>query len=129
MEWSPKRAGILLTGSEDTTVKLWDVNSILSSKQDPGVQIKAVSTFSGHSAVVEDVDWHAKDENLFGSVGDDSVVQLWDTRKPEAPTNTIKDAHAGDINSIAFNPVQEFLFATGGADKTVKLWDMRTLAK
>ena len=129
IEWSQKRRGILLTGSEDTTVKLWDVNAATTGKSERGTQIKAVSTFSGHSKMVEDVDWHSKDENMFGSVGDDSVVNIWDSRKPEAAMHSIKDAHDGDINSIAFNPVQENLFATGSADKTIKLWDLRNLNK
>jgi WD40 repeat protein len=38
-----------------------------------------------HQDVVEDVAWHLKDENLFGSVGDDCKFMMWDlrTNKPE----------------------------------------------
>jgi histone-binding protein RBBP4 len=38
-----------------------------------------------HEDVIEDVAWHLKDENLFGSVGDDCKFMMWDlrTNKPE----------------------------------------------
>ncbi len=66
---------------------------------------------------------------LFGSVGDDKAIMIWDVREksPDKPVHLVKDAHKGDINSIAFNPVNEYVIATGSADKTVALWDMRNL--
>jgi histone-binding protein RBBP4 len=35
--------------------------------------------------LVEDVAWHLKDDNLFGSVGDNRKLMIWDLRanKPE----------------------------------------------
>lgn len=30
--------------------------------------------------MVEDVSWHMKNENLFGSVGDDCKLMIWDLR-------------------------------------------------
>lgn len=130
MEWSKLKNGLLLTGSEDTTVQLWDVNGVLGAKKaDPGTQIKPLTTFKGHTKVVEDVDWHPKDDQMFGSVGDDRVVRIWDCRASEKAHKSIKDAHDGDINGIAFNPVKEYLVATSSADKTVKLWDLRNADK
>jgi histone-binding protein RBBP4 len=131
LEWSRKRPGILLSASDDCTCKLWDISAVSSAKvasAEAGTMIEPLATFNGHTKTVEDVDWHAKDDNLFGSVGDDRIIQIWDSRTPSA-LHTVKAAHEGDINSIAFNPVQEFLFATGSADKTIKLWDMRNLGR
>lgn len=130
--WSPHDAqkGYLLSGSEDTTLCLWNVESILgkNASTKPGTQIPAMATFKGHTDVVEDVDWHPKDPNMIGSVGDDRTVRLWDIRHPDkGATTTITDAHEKDINCISFNPEKEYLFATGSADKTVAVWDARNL--
>mmetsp|Transcript_304 Transcript_304/g.857 ORF Transcript_304/g.857 Transcript_304/m.857 type:complete len:518 (-) Transcript_304:285-1838(-) len=132
LAWSTHDEGRLVSGSEDATVCLFDVNSVVKKTgpgSESGAQIPAVSTFAGHTDVVEDVDWHRRDPNLVGSVGDDRCVMVWDAREknPTKPVHAVRDAHRGDINSISFNPVNEFLAATGSADKTVKLWDMRNL--
>jgi len=134
MSWSQHKEGHLISGSEDHTVCLWDISSSIldtnSSKKDSsGTQIKTLSTFRGHTDVVEDVDWHHRDVNLFGSVGDDRTIRIWDAREknPSKSVHVVENAHEDDINSIAFNPVNEFIFATGSADKTVALWDMRNL--
>lgn len=132
LAWSPLKEGMLLSGSEDKTVNLWNANHLIHNNSTSGStgsdnnQINPDFTFLGHTDAVEDVAWHAHDANMVGSVGDDRSIMLWDIRQPKA-IHLIKDAHAGDINSIAFNPLNEFLFATGSADKTVALWDLRNV--
>lgn len=127
--WSHHNAGSMVTSGEDQTVCLWDVGAAIGGKSENGHQMKPVSMFLGHTDVVEDVDWHHRDANLVGSVGDDRSIRIWDIRKKNATDSThcIQNAHDEDINSIAFNPVNEFLLATGSTDKTVALWDLRNL--
>jgi histone-binding protein RBBP4 len=113
--WSPFQSGKLLSGSEDATVKLWDVAAAYAPGSSPGTQIKAAATFVAHTATVEDVAWHAMDANMAGSVGDDKRICLWDVREPSKAVQNIENAHESDINCIAFNPKQEFVLATGSA--------------
>ena len=82
---------------------------------------------SGHSAGVEDVAWHSLHDSLFGSVGEDRQLLIWDTRKGDSskPATTREDTHTADVHCIAFNPYSAFVLATGSADKTVALWDLR----
>lgn len=129
MVWSKHTEGHLLTGSEDTTVKLWDVSQAAASKATPGTQIKPLCSFAAHTDTVEDVDWHHKDANLVASVGDDKILNLWDVRKTDnsKPIHNVVNAHESDINCVAFNPVNEFVLATGSADKTIGIWDLRNL--
>jgi len=129
MVWSAHQEGYLVTGSEDQTVKLWDIRPSVAPKATPGTQIKPLAEFKGHTDTVEDVDWHPKDAHMIGSVGDDRNIFLWDTRKPEKEVHVVRDGHDDDINCIAFNPRNEFLFATGSADKTIGVWDVRNLKR
>jgi len=130
--WSPHKAGLLISSSEDKTVRLWDVNAAMDqSSSSSSTVIHPLSTFTGHTDVVEDVDWHHRDENLIGSVGDDKSFRIWDIRATfgQGPVHTNKVSHDLDVNSISFNPVNEFLFATGSADTTIALWDLRNPEK
>ena len=129
MSWSKHTEGQLISGSEDCTIKLWDINAAIGPKTGSGTQIKPISTFKGHSSVVEDVDWHHRDPYMIGSVGDDRAIRLWDVREKDATkaVHVVENAHSGDVNCIAFNPINEYVLATGSADNTVAVWDMRNL--
>ena len=126
LSWSPFREGHLLSGSDDAQICLWDVQGPLG-KGEKEVDAKAI--YTGHLGVVEDVAWHSKHEHMFGSVGDDKQLLLWDTRKPpsEASLSSV-DAHQAEVNCLAFNPFNEYVLATGSADKTVALFDIRNLS-
>lgn len=87
--------------------------------------LDALSTFNGHSGVVEDVAWHCRHANLFGSCGDDKKLIIWDLRAPVPQKTT--EAHTAEVNCVAFNPMEEWLLATGSADRTVVLHDIRML--
>lgn len=128
MAWSQLKAGHLLSGSEDAALCLWDINSKTSdASAKPGRQVQPLSTFLGHTDVVEDVDWHAKDPNLIASVSDDQTIRIWDIREATKAAHIVTKAHDNDVNCIAFNPINEMIFATGSADKTVAVWDVRNL--
>lgn len=121
LSWNQNVNGHLLSASDDHTICLWNVNGNATNKC-----LDALTIFSGHSAVVEDVAWHLLHDSIFGSVGDDKKLMLWDTRSANAnkPTQII-DAHSAEVNCLSFNPYSEYILATGSADKTVALWDLR----
>ena len=121
--WSPHEAGLLLSGSDDATICLWDIN-------EGGAEVKARSVKHGHESVVEDVDFHRHYAHMFGSVGDDAKLLIWDSREQaDAATHTVNAAHAGDVNCLSFSPHNEFLLATGGSDCMVNIWDLRNMTQ
>lgn len=124
LSWSPHTAGMLLSGSDDHVVCLWDTNT---TKKTIAPQLK----LTGHTDVVEDVAWHQTLAHMFGSCGDDGTVKLWDSRSNQTKKalHTVKDAHGAgiDVNCLAFNPKDENLFVSGGADGCIQLWDIRKL--
>ena len=86
-------------------------------------------TYTHHSAIVNDVQFHPKLPTLVGTVSDDLSVQILDTRKPETEKalRATSDGHQDAINCLSFNPFTEFILATGSADKTIGVWDLRNL--
>ncbi|KAF9676167.1 hypothetical protein SADUNF_Sadunf09G0110200 [Salix dunnii] len=63
LSWSPFKQGYLVSGSHYNRICLWDVSAVAQDRV---------------LCVVEDVSWHLKNENLFGSVGDDCQLIVWD---------------------------------------------------
>lgn len=129
MAWAPLKEGHLLTGSDDTTVKLWDARAAYTKGASAGTQIEPLLSFEKHTATVEDVAWHAKDPDMAASVGDDQRLCLWDVRDASKTVKTVEKAHGSDINCVAFNPENEYTLATGSADASIHIWDMRTMEK
>ncbi|KAF7303061.1 WD40 repeat-like protein [Mycena kentingensis (nom. inval.)] len=124
LAWSPVKEGHILGASEDTTVCHWDITSYATK----GASIQPTTTFVGHTAVVGDVDWHTKQENMLASVGDDKMLMIWDTRAATQPSHKY-EAHDREILSVAFSPAKEDLLITGSADKTIVLHDIRKLGE
>jgi WD40 repeat protein len=51
-----------------------------------------------HEDMVEDVAWHLKDDNLFGSVGDDCKLMIWDLRTNKAEQSVV--AHQKEVSML-----------------------------
>lgn len=118
--WNPITKGALLSGSDDCTVAVWDVEAPSSE-----VTIQPVKVLRDHAGIVNDVAWH-KDGTLFGSVSEDKSMIIYDHRSYEQvhKTSGQKDAD----NTLAFNPFSQYLVATGSEDETVGLWDLRNMS-
>ena len=126
LNWSPLISGHLATASEDTTVRLWDINQASKTK----TRLSPTRTYTHHSGIVNDVQYHPFHKSLIGSVSDDITVQILDTRSPETARSAVKsgaDQHKGAINALAFNPAAETVLATGSEDSTIAIWDLRNL--
>jgi WD40 repeat protein len=101
----------LLSGSDDSTVKLWDA---------PAGRL--LRTFEGHSGPVYSVAFAPSGTRL-ASGSRDTMVKLWD-----ASTGGLLFTFAGHsdrVNSVAFSTDGARLLS-GSADKTIKLWDVAT---
>ena len=103
-------AGLIAAGSDDNTVRLWD----LQAK-------KLVHQFNGHAGLVTSVAF-SPDGRLITSVSYDKTLRLWDVQARK-PVHTI-EGHQGRISSVVFSPDGR-LIATGSEDNTVRLWDMQ----
>ncbi len=99
----------LASGSQDRTVKLWDV----ASREE-------ITTLEGHSGSVNSVVF-SPDGATLASGSQDRTVKLWDVASREEITTL--EGHSGSVNSVVFSPDGATL-ASGSQDRTVKLWDV-----
>ena len=104
----------LASGSDDGTVRLWDLT-------DPGAE---PAVLTGHEGNVSSVAFHP-DGRTVASGSDDGTVRLWDLTDPGAES-AVLTGHEGNVSSVAFHPDGHTL-ASGGADGTVRLWDLTGL--
>ncbi|KAK3171456.1 Histone acetyltransferase type B subunit 2 [Lepraria neglecta] len=125
LSWSPHIAGHLATGSEDQTVRLWDITKFINTNK----ALYATQTYTHHTAIVNDVQHHPLHASLIGTVSDDLTLQILDTRSPSTTIAATKavDGHEDAINALSFNPASEYVLATGSADKSIGIWDLRNL--
>ncbi|KAM7470932.1 hypothetical protein LguiA_009115 [Lonicera macranthoides] len=120
LSWSPFKEGYLLSGSNDHKICVWDVSSMPRDKV-----LEAKYVFEDHGSVVEDVSWHSMNENLFGSVGDDCRLMIWDLRTNKPQQSVV--VHEKEVNYLSFNPFNEWVVATASSDTTVGLFDTRKM--
>jgi hypothetical protein len=105
-------SNLKLSGSDKTTLKLWDVAT--------GQEIR---TFTGRSASIDSVAF-APDGRTALSGGLDATLNLWDVSAGrEIRTFT---GHSGSIKSVAFSPDGRTALS-GSFDNTLKLWDITDL--
>jgi WD40 repeat protein len=82
---------------------------IFSSKKK---DVDASYKFTEHENVVEDVCWHNFNKDLFGSVGDDKYLRIWDLRKNNNKSiNKVKGSNK-EINCLDFSIFNENILAT-----------------
>nr|AFJ24856.1 retinoblastoma binding protein-1 [Schmidtea mediterranea] len=124
LSWNIKNAGVLLSSAVDGTIQLWDINCTPENKNDFKV-LNSLSQYLGHEGSVEDVCWHKFSDQLFGSVGVDKNLLIWDRRESKPAVKVM--AHSDDVVTLDFNPFSEYILATGSEDKTIGLWDLRNM--
>ena len=106
----------LLTGHEDTIVRLWDVRSGASEKT-------FSQQFEGHEKWVSQVKFNQNVDNLFISGSYDGTVKLWDLRNEESPIATLK--HKGEsaenykVFAVEWNGASQIV--SGGSDSHISV--------
>ncbi|KDQ13681.1 hypothetical protein BOTBODRAFT_188394 [Botryobasidium botryosum FD-172 SS1] len=110
----PQTGHLLLSGSMDTKIKLWDVYQ----------EGNCLRTFMGHHKAVKDVTF-SNDGRKFLSCGYDRQMKLWDTETGQC----LKAFSNGKIPYVVrFHPDEDkqHIFLAGMSDKKIIQYDMNT---
>ena len=100
---------ILVSGSHDGTVKLWDV-----------LKKETIATFP-HDSWVGSVSFSP--DGMMLASGSGSKINLWNIATRQ--TIATLEGHRDGVPSVSFSPDGTIL-ASGSYDKTIKLWDVET---
>ena len=108
MAFSPDGQRIV-SGSDDSTVRLWDLEGNAIAKP-----------FSGHQSYVYSVGF-SPDGLTIVSGSYDRTIRLWDLRGN--PVGQPFAGHEDYITSVAFSPDGQMI-VSGSGDRTIRLWDL-----
>lgn len=108
----PSEAHILLSGSQDGTMKSFDIR-----------KREAANTFLSSSESVRDVQFCPHAHYMFAAVQENGNVQLWDMRRTDKCERQFT-AHSGPVFTCDWHPEEKRFLATGGRDKAIKIWDL-----
>lgn len=101
LTWNPLKKGVLLSGSDDCKLIIWDINATNLNQQN---QDGYLTYEDAHSSIIEDVCWNNFDENMFISCGDDKKFKVWDVRdSPSRPKFSV-EGHTQEIMSVDQSP-------------------------
>ncbi len=101
----------LISGSEDSTLKVWDLKT--------GSQVQTLTDHSGWISSVA----IAPDGQTLASGSKDSTINLWNLRTG-ALLRTLR-GHLWPVLAIAISPDGQTL-VSGSEDNTIKLWNLKT---
>ncbi|KAJ5112318.1 hypothetical protein N7532_000363 [Penicillium argentinense] len=124
----------LVTGSQDKTIKRWDLGKLGPLNDDKPHTPKAVYTRKAHEKDINSIDIDST-STLFASASQDRTVKIFDAEEGSAigilrghkrgvwgvrfcPKNTPV------INTEAGTSTNKGVIATGSGDKTVKIWNL-----
>jgi len=102
---------IAISGSDDTTLRLWDVATH-----------QTIRTFEGHQAGVTSVAFSPDGKTVISGSTDKTMI-LWDVATGQAIRSF--SGHDDEVKSVAFSPDGKTVLS-GSADTTMKLWDVAT---
>lgn len=101
----------VVSGSEDKTVRVWDVATG-----------KELRKFAGHTKSVGSVAF-SPDGRLVASASLDATARVWDTRTGEQIAEL--DGHASRVHGVAFHPDGKHVL-TGSCDLFLRVWNIET---
>jgi U3 small nucleolar RNA-associated protein 13 len=124
----------LITGSQDRTVKLWDLTGTPSSANDDAVsprKLPSLVTQKAHDKDINSLDISPNDR-LLATGSQDKTAKIFEIQHQQGARATLTLAgtlkgHKRGIWNVKFSKTEK-LIATASGDKSVKLWTLEDYA-
>ena len=78
IDWSARDEHLVVTGSGDSSVHVWDLRRLSSSGRGGN---RPLHSFHGHKGSILRVQWCPDAKDVFASGGDDTLLNVWDLGK------------------------------------------------
>ncbi|CAE6415165.1 unnamed protein product [Rhizoctonia solani] len=113
----------LVTGSQDRTLKVWDLSVLKGPTPSTPTKLKSLTTVKAHEKDINALDV-APNGRLVATGSQDKTAKVFEVGASHdlTPTGTLK-GHKRGVWSVRYSPVERVI-ATGSGDKTVKLWSL-----
>ncbi|XP_041839247.1 striatin-like isoform X2 [Melanotaenia boesemani] len=120
---------VLVTASEDHTLKLWNLQKTAPAKKCAALDVEPIYTFRAHSGAVLSVTMSCNGEQCF-SGGVDGTIQSWNTPNPNIdPYDSYEPSvlrgalcgHKDSVWGLVYSSAHHRLLSCS-ADGTVRLW-------
>jgi WD40 repeat protein len=105
----------LATGSDDRSVKVWEVSS-------DGRNVRLLYTLREHTSWINALAF-SPDGAALASASHDQTIRIWSLS--DGTRRLVLTGHTGSVTTVAFSPDGQTV-ASGGEDRTVQLWDVNT---
>ncbi|ODV61480.1 Msi1p [Ascoidea rubescens DSM 1968] len=133
LSFNHHKEGYLLSASLDGNACLWDIKSTFSLKNNT-VDTPLSVVKNSHPGGVNDIKWLYSHDSIYGSVGEDNSIKIFDIRLPvlndsKRSTPSNNSYHNSGINSLSFNFKNMFCLATADSDGLIAIWDLRDFSK
>ncbi|KAM4750061.1 striatin-like isoform 2-T2 [Anableps anableps] len=121
---------VLVTASEDHTLKLWNLQKTAPAKKCAALDVEPIYTFRAHSGAVLSVTMSSSGDQCF-SGGVDGTIQSWNTPSPNIDpydsyeASVLRGALCGHTDSVwglVYSSAHHRLLSSS-ADGTVRLWN------
>eukprot|EP00667_Euglena_gracilis_P005026 EG_transcript_5058 len=110
---------LLLSGSDDQKVYIWDVF-------DRPQRLRPTQALQGHTGIVLCAVWDWDNRHV-ASCGTDEAICHFDPSQSSSPIHRFEE-HDDVVQKVSFRPEDSNLFVSASNDSTLRLWDCRAPA-
>jgi periodic tryptophan protein 1 len=114
---NPFRQNVMISGSADQTVRVWDINSV-----------SLVDNISINKGEVQNLKWSPNEESHFLCHSGPNTIQLYDLKTSATATSSV-NLMKSPIDSIEYSSKNPFQFFVGSEDGRISAYDIRMFSQ